>query len=494
MATVTFDYKTDDAMPAEAKALDSSVIPLAVDLDGTLLATDLLWESVLLLIKKNFLYIIMLPVWLASGKANLKIQIASRISFDPRHLPYRNHLLSYLQTEHASGRRLLLVTAAAEPLAKTVASHLGIFDEVHATNGQINLSARRKADFLCERFGRHGFDYIGNSRDDIVVFEEARNSIVVAPDAAARRYQKRYETPVFDREKLHLKSYLKMLRVHQWLKNLLIFAPAVLAHRIFDITTFMASLKAFIAFCAAASAIYIVNDLLDLPLDRQHPRKRHRAFASGAFSIPFGLVVSSGLLLVAALICLLLPPVFGLTIALYLVATTAYSFSLKRMLLIDVMCLAGLYSLRLLAGKAAASIQISFWLMAFSLFFFLSLALLKRYVELQSTTAEDGTRIVGRGYRPEDIGIISQSGVASGFIAVLVLALYIQSKEISALYAQPMMIWPIVPVVLYIVMRIWILAHRREVHDDPVVFIATDWRSQIFIGLGGILLFVASAL
>jgi 4-hydroxybenzoate polyprenyltransferase/phosphoserine phosphatase len=467
-------------------------VPLATDLDGTLVSSDMLWESILLLLKANPLYLFLLPFWLLRGKAALKWNVAQRVTLDARYLPYRTDFLAFLHDEHASGRQLLLVTAAAEPIAQKIADELGIFSAVHASSATVNLSAARKASFLTSRYGTRGFDYAGNSRDDIAVFAAAREATVVAPDAAASRYQKQHGTRLFADEPVGIKTYLKMLRVHQWLKNLLIFAPAVLAHSIADPAMFFTLALAFAAFCASASAIYILNDLVDLPLDRLHPRKRERPFANGSLSIPFGLSVSACLIAIAAILCFFLPPLFAGVMALYIVTTTAYSLLLKRMLLIDVICLAGLYSLRILAGKAAASLPLSFWLIAFGLFFFLSLALVKRYVELQSATVEEGSRLAGRGYRPEDIDIVGQSGVASAFAAILVLAFYIQSPEIAPLYSEPWLVWPLVPLVLYINMRIWILAHRREVHDDPVVFIAKDWRSQLFIAAGAVLLLVAS--
>jgi len=469
----------------------SPELPLAVDLDGTLVATDLLWESAFVLLKKNPLYLFLMPIWLFSGKAHLKQQIARRVVIDASLLPYRQVFLDYLRQEHANGRRLVLATAAAEPLAQSVASELGIFEAVFATRGKNNLSSHRKARTLTEHYGPKGFDYAGNDRADIAVFEAARNVVVVAPDRAAARFQKANGSRLFEKNAAGIKPYLKMLRVHQWLKNLLVFVPALLAHTIFFPDVLLATILAFIAFSAAASAIYILNDIVDLPLDRQHIRKRSRPFASGTLSIPFGLKVSALLLLIAATACFFLPPIFALVIGLYLVATTAYSLVLKRALLVDVICLAALYTLRLLGGTAATEIPLSFWLMAFAMFFFMSLALVKRYVELQHSTVTEKDRIAGRGYRPEDRDIVGQSGVASGFTAVVVLALYINSTAVQELYTYPWLIWPLVPIVLYIIIRVWILAHRKEMDDDPVVFLANDWRSQVMIAIGAILLFVA---
>ncbi len=467
-------------------------IPLAVDLDGTLVSTDLLWESLFVLLKKNILYVFLLPVWLLSGKANLKTQIAARIGLDAARLPYRQDFLEFLRAEHAAGRRLVLATAATEPLAHAVAHELGIFDAVHATTASRNLSSNRKAKELCEHYGANGFDYAGNDRADIAVFRVAREAIVVAPDRSVARYQKAHASRLFEKKPLQPRTYLRMLRVHQWLKNLLVFVPVMLAHDVFRWGAIGAAALAFAAFCATASAIYILNDIVDLPVDRQHIRKKNRPFASGALGIPFGLSVTVLLLVVAGAICLMLPPAFALALGIYLITTTAYSFFVKRMLLIDVICLAALYSFRLLGGMAAATIPLSFWLMAFAMFFFLSLALLKRYVELQNSTVTEKDRIAGRGYRPEDIDIVGQSGVASAFTSALVLALYINSNSVGALYIYPWLLWPLVLIVLYIIVRIWILAHRGEMHDDPVVFIASDWRSMMMVAIGAVLLFLAA--
>lgn len=471
---------------------NSTDLPLAVDLDGTLISADLLWESVFQLLKKNPLFLFLLPIWLASGKARLKAEIASRIEFDASILPYREDFLAFLQAEKAAGRELVLVTAAAEPFANAVAAHLGIFSAVYSSSETINLAHGRKAARLVELYGLGGFDYAGNDRADIPVFEKARAAIVVAPDATADRYQRRNNARRFDRKAPGIKTYIKMLRVHQWLKNVLVFAPAVLAHEITNPAVLLSSLWAFIAFCAAASSIYIINDILDLPLDRKHQTKRNRPFANGTLTIPFGLAVSMSLMAVAVFTCFFLPPAFALVIGAYAVTTTAYSLAIKRMLLIDVLCLAGLYSLRLVGGKTAADLPLSFWLVGFAMFFFLSLALVKRHVELQTAKVSERDRIAGRGYRPEDIAIVGQAGIASAFAAAMVLALYIQSQELIGFYDHPWLIWPLVPIVLYINVRIWILAYRREMHDDPVVFIATDWRSQMFVVVGAALMIAGS--
>lgn len=473
---------------ADARS-DNRTADLVVDLDGTLIATDLLWESTFQLLKQNMLYLFLLPIWALKGKAYLKHQISLRVIIDPATLPYRLEFIDYLREEHGKGRRLVLATGAARRFADSIAAHLGIFDAVHATDATRNLTVH-KTKFLLETFGDVKFAYAGNSKADIPVFAAASEAIVVAPDRAARKWQQAHAARLFEAPKTSFRAFLKMLRVHQWMKNTLIFVPATLDHQLTVWPILLNAIIAFCAFSAAASAIYIVNDLFDLPLDRQHQRKRNRAFASGAFSIPFGLAVSAGLIILAALLALQLPWMFGVVLAGYLIATTAYSLSLKRMLLIDVFTLAGLYTLRILAGAAANQIEGSFWLLAFSSFFFLSLALVKRYVELQNGALAVNDRIAGRGYRPADREVVAQCGVASAFAAALVLALYVDSDAVVRLYAYPWLIWPLCPIVLYLNIRIWILAYRGEMHDDPVVFIISDWRSQVVIAIGAVLLLV----
>ncbi len=466
-------------------------IPLAVDLDGTLIASDLLWESLFVLFGKNILYIFIVPFWLLKGKAYLKTAIAARVTIDATHLPYRQDFLNFLKNCHADGQKIILATASAQKFADAVAEHLGIFDKVFATDINRNLSSHRKASLLRELYGDKGFDYAGNSRDDLAVFAVANQAIIVAPDRSAAKYQKKHMTQLFAAPAPTPIIFLKMIRVHQWLKNILVFVPVILAHEFLNGAIFMASIAAFFAYSTAASAIYIVNDLIDLPSDRQHLKKRNRPLASGMVSIPFGLATSVSLLLVSALICLTLPLEFSLVLGIYIVTTFAYSLFIKRKMLVDVLCLAGLYSLRLLGGMAAAGIEQSFWLMAFSMFFFLSLALVKRYVELANSTLMIKNKLAGRGYCPEDRDIVGQSGVASAFTAALVLALYINNDQILTRYDYPWMLWPLGPIVLYLNLRIWILAHRGEMDEDPVVFLATDWRSQLVISIGMLCFIIA---
>ncbi|WP_182509675.1 UbiA family prenyltransferase [Phyllobacterium sp. P30BS-XVII] len=476
-----------------SKQSSKQFVDLVVDLDGTLIATDLLWESIFQLLKKNMLYLFVLPFWALKGKGNLKHQISQRVCIDPALLPYRRDFLEFLREEHSKGRRIVLATGAARQFAEPIAAHIGLFDAVYATDETRNLTSKLKTEFLLKTFAGRSFAYAGNSRADIPVFAAASEAIVVAPDRAAGKWQNAHSVRIFEAPKSSWRTFFRMLRVHQWMKNTLIFVPPTLDHEITNWVTLSAALIAFVAFSAAASAIYILNDLFDLPLDRQHARKKSRPFASGVFSIPFGLRIAFLLLVIAGLLAMQLPWAFSVVLGVYIIATTAYSLSLKRMLLIDVLMLAGLYTLRVLAGAAATNIAGSFWLLAFSSFFFLSLALVKRYVELQSTTLLEKDRIAGRGYRQSDREVVAQCGVASAFAAATVLALYVDSDSVVRLYSYPWMIWPLCPIVLYLNIRIWILAHRGEMHEDPVVFIISDWRSQVMIAIGAALLLYGGA-
>jgi 4-hydroxybenzoate polyprenyltransferase len=471
---------------------DKKTIPLVVDLDGTLIATDLLWEGLFLLLRKNPLYLFLVPVWLLSGPARLKQELAVRIDIDPAGLPYRETLLERLSAEHAAGRRVVLATGTPRKFAEAIAAHIGVFDAVHATDGHHNLTAERKCAVLVAAYGDGGFDYAGNSRHDLECFDKARQAIVVAPDRHAARWRTAHGSELFETPKPGFRTYLKMLRAHQWAKNVLIAVPMVLSHEYFNIGMVAACLLAFVSFSAAASAVYIVNDFFDLALDRRHQTKRKRPFASGLLSIPFGLKASAVLIAISVAAASFLPPLFWAALGAYLVMTTAYSLSVKRMLLLDVLTLASLYTMRILAGAAATGTTVSFWLLAFSIFFFLSLALVKRYVELRQTDLVVGQRIAGRGYRAEDQEIIAQAGMASAFSSALVLALYIDSDAVKELYPNPWLVWPVAPIILYLTMRVWILARRDEMHDDPVVFIISDWRSQAVILFGALLLAVAT--
>ncbi|MFN3302740.1 MAG: UbiA family prenyltransferase [Roseateles sp.] len=463
--------------------------PLVVDLDGTLIQTDLLHETTLLLAKQSPLVLGLLPLWLARGKAQMKQRIVDRVTPDYATLPYAPELLDWLRAERAAGRRLVLCTASDQRLAQGVADHLGLFHEVMGSDGQTNLSGESKAARLVKHFGERGFDYAGNSSDDLPVWRRAREAVVVSASrsvTSAARAQAKVARE-FSAPAASLRTWLKALRLHQWLKNILVFLPLLGAFR-FDADLLASALLAFLAYGLCASSVYVVNDLMDLESDRAHPRKRLRPFASGAIGVPQALLATVLLLLGSVLISLQLPPAFGLTLSIYYALTLAYTFFLKRKVLVDCVTLGLLYTLRIVAGVAATGLPHSFWFLAFPLFLFLSLAFLKRYSELQAMLALGRAGAAGRGYLATDAPLVMAMGVASGFCAVLLLALYLNSDVVLQRYAHPECLWLTLPVVLYWISRMWMQAQRGNLSDDPVVFAIKDRYSLACAALFGALL------
>ena len=465
----------------------SASVALCVDLDGTLLKSDILYESLLALLGKNPLYLFMLPFWLLRGKAALKHAIASRIELDPTHLPYDERVLGILRDTRDRPR--VLCTASNDKYAQSIAAHLGVFELVLASNDRLNLSGHFKAQSLAERFGERNFDYMGNASIDLEVWARARRAWVVnGSQALARRAARVSELAD------HLappsgafRAWIKATRVHQWLKNLLVFLPLLASHRFFDLQAVSASLLAFVAFGLCASGVYVFNDLLDLPSDRQHPRKRLRPFAAGRLPLRQGLLVAPLLTAAGFALALLVSPVFALVLLGYYTMTLAYSLRLKRVVMVDVILLAGLYTIRIIGGAAAIGSSLSFWLLAFSMFVFLSLAMLKRYTELSIMLGAGRSKASGRGYEVKDLPLIQSFGAASGYLAVLVFALYINSPESLELYGRPQVLWLICPLLLYWISHLWIKSHRGAMHDDPVIFAVTDRISQVVIALCGVL-------
>lgn len=436
-------------------------VPLCVDLDGTLVKSDMLLESLVAALKRSPLLVFALPFWLARGRAALKRELAQRATdIDVAVLPYDEAVLQRLREAKAQGRPVVLATAADATIAQRIADHLGLFDTVLASDGVKNLKRDAKARELVERYGERGFDYVGEDRHDVPIWKHAREAIDVT----------RPSNPV--------RAVRRGVRAYQWAKNLLVFVPLLTAHK-WDAASLMANSLAFVAFCLVASAVYLANDLADLQDDRRHPTKRARALASGELPIAAGLVLLPLLVVGAALIAWRLPPVFAGLLVVYVVANLAYSLVLKRVAILDVFVLAGLYTLRLLAGAAAIDVPVSPWLLAFSLFLFLSLALAKRYVEVDAVLARDEEKVGGRGYHAGDGPLLSMLGTASGYLAVLVFALYVTSPQVAALYRSPALLGFAIPLLLYWISRVWLLAHRRTLHEDPLLFALHDRPSYV---------------
>ncbi len=454
---------------------------LCVDIDGSLIASDLILESLLVLMRSQPWAVAKLPVWLLKGRAHMKSQLARLATPDVATLPYRKAVLSYLHEQRDQNRRLVLASAADESLARAIADHLGLFDDVIASDGTSNLKGVAKLKAIEDQFGQGGFDYLGDSWADLPIWKAAGWAIVVQPNQRLLRAIKAHQPNplVLEPATGGFRPWLKMLRVHQWAKNLLIFVPLIAAHLIGDLHLVFAAVMGFFAFSFGASSVYIVNDLMDLPADRLHPTKRRRPLASSRISIGVGLITFPILLLASLAIGASLPAEFLQLLILYLISSSAYTFYFKKKLLVDVLCLAGLYTLRILAGGAATGIEISRWLMAFSMFFFLSLAFVKRFSEILTSTGDRKERIAGRGYRAADLDIIRTGGVTAGFVAVLVLCLYLNDPSSVQLYRHSRRLWLLCPLILYWLLRIWFLADRDQMHADPMVFALTDLRSVL---------------
>ncbi|HLD65715.1 MAG TPA: UbiA family prenyltransferase [Pseudomonas sp.] len=470
--------------------------PLVIDLDGTLLRSDLLLETGMAFVRSQPLQLFKPFSWLAKGKASLKEGLALATHLDVSVLPYDPEVIAFIEAERESGRRVVLATASHHSLAERIALHLNLFDQVLATEGKCNLSAHRKRDLLVEHYGEQGFDYAGNSQDDMPIWASARQAYVVNPESGVERRARAQGNveQVLHSNPARLKDWLKALRLHQWMKNVLVFVPLLAAHQLTDPLLLWQGLLAFLLFGLCASSVYLLNDLLDLADDRHHHSKRNRPFAAGRLSIKSGLVAFPVLLGAAfAGAAFLLPWQFSAVLLAYYVMTLAYSLSLKRRMAVDVIVLAMLYTVRIIAGAAAFGLALTFWVLAFSMFMFLSLALVKRYAELlEAKRKGNSEKIRGRGYYPEDLGMIASLGASSGYLAVMVLALYIHDQATTMLYSQPQIIWLACPLLLFWITRIWMLTHRGHMHDDPVVFAFRD-RISLTVGALFCLVFWAAA-
>jgi len=462
---------------------------LYVDLDGTLIQSDVLIESVFSLLKSNPFALFMFPVWFLQGRAHFKREVARRVDIDVANLPWTPDFLDYLRRCREEGRRLVLITASDQKYADAVANQLGLFDGAVGSDGITNLSGRRKVERMLTESAEAVFDYAGNSGKDLEIWPRAKQALVVnaLPRVLAKARESSNVTQVFNPLENLAQKVLRAARAHQWLKNLLLFVPLVFSHRIMEGTLFLQAIAGFVSFGLCASGVYLLNDLFDLENDRRHPTKRNRIVASGVLPLDLVAALIPLLLFGSVLVAMLLPSGFLIVLTVYFVTTFAYSLRLKQIVILDVLLLSALYTLRLLAGGAATGVTVSYWLLVFSLFFFLSLAMLKRYTEL-STLDE----VAGRGYQSGDDQLLKQFGTASGYIAVLVLALYINSDQIRIQYDWPEAIWLLCPVMLYWVARVWLLAHRDQMHEDPVMFAIRDRTSHFLIALSLSILWIAS--
>lgn len=470
---------------------------LCVDMDGTLLEGDSLYESLLALLGTHPWYVFLLPIWLLGGKAALKHSIAVRAGMDVRTLLLREDVVEFLRQEKEKGRKLILATAADMIIAEAVAERVPLFDAVLASDGKTNLSGGKKTKAIQEFLGAKDFDYAGDSSADIPVWKAARAAILVGPTPSLLETVKRSSTvgAVFPRRKFRWSSVRRALRPQHWVKNLLVFVPMVLAHKLRDVSLFTEALLAFATFSLCASGGYVLNDLFDLESDRLHPTKRSRPWASGQIPLWLGMVMAPLLVAAGWAIAASLSRVFFAEAVIYVAATVLYSAYIKRVPMVDVLVLTGLYLVRILGGGAATGIAVTPWLLAFSMFLLLSLAFAKRYMELVGQTPQSGGPPGGlskRNYIPADGDLVRQFGISSGYISVLVLALYVNDAEVTALYRRPQWIWLACPLLLFWISRVWFLSSRGILHEDPVVFAVRDGASYLMGLIILLIIFVAS--
>ena len=484
-----------DATPglARREIAASDPIPLVIDLDGTLISTDLLYESVLDAVASHGLGVVKgLGRALASRQA-LKQHFAGLSTIDYANLPYEHNVLNLAEAARAAGRKVYLATASHHTHADGIAAALGIFDGVFASDEETNLSGAAKAKVLVDAFGEGGFDYVGNGASDLPVWTRARHAIAVnlSPRVDRRLLALRPGREVLPTRSFDWRSLRKALRPHQYAKNLLVFVPLLTAHAFNPMAVGQAVL-AFLAFCACASAVYVFNDLLDLQSDRDHPTKKQRPFAAGKLPIELGIALIPLLTLLAFALAWLVSPAFAGVLLAYYGLTNLYSLNLKRRMVLDVVALALLYTVRVFGGAVAIDVVISEWLFTFSLLMFTALALVKRYIELNTRLDRGMDDPSNRNYRITDLPVIAGLAAAAGMNSIMVLALYVSSADVQEMYSRPIVLWGLCPLFLYWVARLVMLAHRRMVDDDPIAFAIKDNRSWVVGALAIVL--VAAAL
>jgi len=474
-----------------------SIRPLCVDCDGTLIKADLLHESLIRVILKKPWLIVHVVVWSFHGRAYLKSRLAHLAHPEYSVLPFREEVLLLARERKSSGGRVLLATASHESLAREVAAHCGVFDEIVASDEFTNLKGEVKRSVLVRKFGEKGYDYAGDSASDLTVWASAHTAIVVGGNESFGKSVGKINENV-----LHLRkdapsarSWLKLVRLHQWAKNLIVFVPLVTAHRFFEFPLLLQAIAAFFSFSFLASATYIFNDLCDLDNDRAHATKRRRPLADGSVGLPAAVLAALLLAVGGLTLGSSLGAGFLLVLAVYVFVSVLYSSVLKKWALIDVIVLAGLYIWRLVAGGVATGIALSNWLLSFALFIFASLALAKRYVEISDSCSGMGDQPLaarGRGYLPSDLRLVFSMGISSAVVSVLVVLLYVNSPDVVALYNHPQVLFLLAPIVLFWIARVWLLAERKELHEDPVLFAVKDKCSYIVAALTLVVLIAGS--
>jgi 4-hydroxybenzoate polyprenyltransferase len=487
------EYRAPSSADGDDNAPSSDDAALVIDLDGTLIRTDMLYESFFASATEGIKHYWLVLKALSRGKAPLKAYLAGVATIDCDLIPFDQEVLDFARNAKKQGRRLYLATASDRKQADQIALFLGIFDGVFASDGNVNVSGETKARLLIEAFGQGGFDYLGNAAADLAIWKHARKSYVVGNSRALTRRAKSLNIDIetIAPSKLSLRLWLNALRVHQYAKNALIFVPLLTAHA-YTLPSVLRAILAFVAFSLCASSVYLLNDLIDLRADRQHPTKQKRPFACGVIPLARGVMAIPILLAVAYVCAVRISLLFTAVLTAYFVLALAYSFILKRKLMADIVVLAALYTARVIAGAAAILVAPSEWLLAFSVFIFTCLALVKRYVELALRIDEELPDPSNRNYRLNDLPVIGALAAASGFNAVTIFALYVSSPAVVGLYRHPELLWLLCPILMYWLSRIVILAHRRVIDDDPIVFALRDRVSRVCAGFMIAIVLVAS--
>ncbi len=454
------------------KSLHSYSTPLCVDLDGSLINTDTLLESMAIALKRWRSLKALL--WLTKGKALFKAKLAEEIIPNPAFLPYNEAVIDYLKKQKSLGRYLVLATASNKKIALSVSQHLGFFDEVISSDDKKNLRGSKKADALVKRFGVRGFSYLGNDRTDLEVWKDAQTGVLANTTKSLSTQAERLVKieASLSQPQNKKEAILKALRPHHWLKNLLVFVPIILSNAFSDFEAWIQTGVVFVALCSTASGIYVINDIFDIEADRQHSSKRYRPFACGLLSIKEAFALVPILFLIGFLLSSV-ASTFVLVLT-YVIIGVAYSVYLKKLPLVDIFTLAGFYTLRLFIGGIASGHFVSLWLLAFSVFLFLSLGIVKRLTEINKLSISSKESLAGRGYLSADANILQTMGVGSSFVSTVVLALYVQSDVAANAYNRPEILWAIVPTMLFWQCRMWFSVSRGNMHDDPVVYTAKD--------------------
>ena len=451
-----------------------------------------MFESILILLKKNLFFLFAIPIWLLKGRPYLKLQLAKRVQVPIEQVPVNAEFHEFLQKEKERGRKLVLISASNQTAVEQVSSHFDLFNECFGSNESTNLKANNKLARIQELNNGESFSYAGNSSEDLPIWKQSAEVLLVNCSQSLERKIKTTNTKSFDSAPSQFNKLLETMRPHQWLKNLLVFVPLILSHQISKLDLLFLSIIAYVSFCLCASSVYLLNDMLDLKSDRQHITKSKRAFAAGELSLATGFFAGPLLFLIGVLFALLLPQSFLLVLMIYWLLTSLYSFRLKRLFLVDVITLGVLYTMRIIAGSAAISVQTTVWLITFSFFLFLGLALVKRVIDLLNVIGEGKQRVEGRAYLYTHISLLSRIGKASSATAIIVFILYITAPETTQLYSSPLILWLICPLLMCLLFRIWQFAHTQKLEEDPVLFALTDRIGQVIAVVCGALIWLAA--